>query len=252
MAKIESQTQWNLFGEHEGNGITPVYYSNQIARMRTKFTLEEEKVIHVIFSKLNSFEKNNNVVVLDKRELFNVLGVRGDSKYKTYRKIFKGIIQKSYMEVLDKDGNMSQGIVITGIKWNTKQHKIEVFLNDLFMPYISDLVSNFTMVELENVVGFKSKYSLIIYRWLCSWADNSKNFSENARYISTKDLKELFGLAEQDYVYNGKFNRSLFEKHTIDSAVYEINNKTEMRVEYKKIKQGNRVKSYAFHFVRFR
>jgi len=252
MVKIETQTQWNLFGEQEKEQLTPVYYSNQIARMRTKFTLEEEKVIHVIFSKLKAFEKNPTTVTLDKRDLFRVLGISGDSKYKTYRKIFKGIIQKSYMEILDKDGNMSQGIVITGIKWNTKKHKIEVFLNDLFMPYISELVSNFTMVELENIVDFKSKYSLIVYRWLCSWANNSTNFSENARYISTKNLKELFGLDEQDYVYKGKFNRALFEKHTIDNAVLEINAKTDLKVEYKKIKQGNRVKAYAFHFVRFR
>ena len=108
------------------------------------------------------------------------------------------------------------------------------------------------MVSLQSITNFKSKYSLVVYRWLCSWADNSTGFSENARYITTKELKELFGLTEQDYVYNGKFNRALFEQYAIESAVHEINEKTDLQVEYKKIKQGNRIKSYAFHFVRNR
>lgn len=252
MAKVTTQQQWELFGENDDKGITPVYYSNQIARMKTRFTLEEEKVLHVIFSKLNAFDKNDLIVKLDKRDLFSILGITGDSKYKRYKNIFKGIIQKSYMEILDTDGNISQGIVITGVKWNTKEHPIHVYLNQLFMPYISELVSNFTVVSLQSVTEFRSKYSLIIYRWLCSWADNSTEFSENARYITTRELKELFGLSEQDYVYNGKFNRALFEQYAIDSAMQEINEKTELHVEYKKIKQGNRVRSYAFHFVRQR
>lgn len=252
MAKITTQQQWELFGEIEEKGVTPVYYSNQIARMRTRFTLEEEKVLHVIFSKLNAFEKNDLKVTINKSELFDTLGVAGKSKYKRYRNIFKGIIQKSYMEILDTEGNMAQGVVITGVKWNTKEQPVELYLNQLFMPYISELVSNFTMVSLQSITNFKSKYSLVVYRWLCSWADNSTDFSENARYITTKELKELFGLTEQDYVYNGKFNRALFEQYAIESAVHEINEKTDLQVEYKKIKQGNRIKSYAFHFVRNR
>jgi len=249
MSKIETQEAWDLFGDHESIGHNAVYYDNKIARMPTAFNLEEEKLLHMVFSKLNSFEKNNSTVTLSKKELFENLNISGNSKYQRYKKIFKGIINKSYVEISDENAAIF-GSVIRLVKWNYSGDKIEVKLTEEFMPYISELVDNFTMVRLEIVMKFKSKYTLSIYRWLCSWADNRIDFSENGRYITTKELKELCGLKEEDYVYNGKFNRSLFEKYVIDVAISEINFKTDMRVEYKKNKESNKVKTYAFHFVR--
>lgn len=259
MPKILNQTQWDLFGEEPEDELKdqPVYYSNQLARMQTKFTLEEEKVLHVIFSRVNAFDKNEAIIRINKTPLFKALGVKGNSKYLFYKNLFMRLIMKSYTEVIDDHNgdktlgtDITQGVVIYSVNWNDSKEPVSVMINPMFMPYISQLADNYTKVSLSSVMSFKSKFSLSLYRYLCSWTDNTEELQENARYITTKDLKDLFGLSEDAYTVNGKFNRSVFEKKTIDLAIKEINTNTDIRVEYKKIKKSGNVQSYAFHFIR--
>lgn len=49
-----------------------------------------------------------------------------------------------------------------------------------------------------------------------------------------------------DYVYNGKFNRGDFEKRTIKPSIKEINDKTNIIIDFKKNKKGNKVQNYEF------
>lgn len=67
---------------------------------------------------------------------------------------------------------------------------------------------------------------------------------------TTKELKELFGMTKDDYVYKGAFNRALFERKSIDVAVQDINEKSKCinNLRYEKKKKGNRVQGYVFYF----
>ena len=74
-----------------------------------------------------------------------------------------------------------------------------------------------------------------------------KFFFISCRFYTTKQLKEIFGLSKDDYCKkDGKFNRTEFEKKTIEVAIKEINQNTRMKVEYKK---NNRVANYQFNFI---
>lgn len=259
MAEITNQEQWDLFGEDlDEIQDKPVYYSNHLARLQTRFTLEEEKILHIIFSRINAFEKNEPIIRINKTPLFKALGVKGNSKYLFYKNLFMKLIMKSYVEIIETHEDkalgtdITQGVVIMSVNWNDTREPVAVMINPMFMPYISQLADNYTKVSLASVMNFKSKFSLSLYRYLCSWADNSQDVSENARYMTTKALKDLFGLDQDAYTVNGKFNRSVFERKTIDVAVKEINAGTDVRVEYKKIKKSGTVEAYAFHFVRLK
>ena len=77
-----------------------------------------------------------------------------------------------------------------------------------------------------------------------------KFFFISYRFYTTKQLKEMFGLSKDDYCKkDGKFNRTEFEKKTIEVAIKEINQNTRMKVEYKKNKIKNRVANYQFNFI---
>lgn len=71
--------------------------------------------------------------------------------------------------------------------------------------------------------------------------------ANNNRYITTKDLKIMLGLTKDDYMQGEKFNRTSFEKNTINKAINEINKKSNFIVTYKKNKKNNIVENYAFH-----
>lgn len=223
-----------------------VYYANELARKYSKLTLEEQKVLHLIFSQIKPDEKNPTVFKLNKLDFFNKLELESEDRYNRYRKLIQGLIKKSYFEIKDIKGNETIGVVIHKAKWYKNEPYFEIFLDEDFMPYLEQLVKigYYTKVNLNSVLKLKSKHSLTLYKWLCSWTDESK--SQSQRYIITKDLKELFGLSIDDYVYNGKFNRAHFERKTIKPAIGEIILKTDLAVSFKKNKKGNFVQNYEF------
>jgi len=221
-----------------------IYYSNFLARINTKFTLEEEKVLHLIFSQINSFSKNDTTIKLNKLDFFDKLELESTNRYPRYRKLIRGLIHKTYVEFVDNYGTEYIGVVINSSVWKPKETFFEVELTKMFMPFLEQLIKDYTKVDLNSILGFKSKHSLTLYKWLCSWNDESKK--QNERYITTKDLKELFGLSIDDYVYNGKFRRFDFERETITKAINEINKISNINVFFKKTKENGKVLNYEF------
>ena len=61
----------------------------------------------------------------------------------------------------------------------------------------------------------------------------------------------MFGLSKSDYMRkNDSFNRSEFEKKTINKAVDEINKKSKCikNLTYRKVKKGSRIQYYLFTY----
>lgn len=223
-----------------------VVISNDLARQNSKMTLEEEQLLHCIFSQLDPYGKNNPKVTLKKSELFEKLGLKSSNRYSETKKKLRSLLGKSLVDFTVDDVDYV-GFVLTDFKSDHKSEDIEVYMNPRFMPYVEQLVSHYTKLQLDSIVQFDSKYSLILYKYLSSWAGDHP---ERALMVSTKELKELFGLSKEDYVYHDKFNRALFEKYTLDTAIDEINEKVPgFDVVYKKSKKGNRVQGYIIHWI---
>lgn len=226
--------------------IKKVHYSNIIARMISKFTLEEEKALHIIFSYIKPFNyQNSTIVQIEKKIFFEHLELIDNNKYKRYEKLIVNLIGKT-MTKIDKPETNSKliGVIIYSSQWYNRKPIFEIKLNPDFMPYLEQLKEHYTRVDLNTVCAFRSKHALTLYKFLCSWTNDSKK--ENKRYLTTKDLKELFGLSIDDYVYNGKFVRSLFEKYTIAIAINEINKYSDININYDKKKENGKVKKYEF------
>jgi len=232
--------------ETKFNSLT-IYYANELARKYCKFSLEEQKVLHLIFSQIKPYEKNPTTFKIEKIDFFKKLNLKGDDKYRNYNKLLKNLINKSVIEI-DDEIKTSVGVVIYNVEWYKKESYFFVKLNPDFMPYLEQLVRDYTKVNLDSVLKLKSKHSLTLYKWLCSWTDESKKI--NQRYITTKDLKELFGLSIDDYAYNGKFRRFDFERETIKKAINEINKISNINVFFKKIKENGKVKNYEFTWTK--
>ena len=225
------------------NNLT-VYYTNELARMCNKFTLEEEKVLHLIFSQIKPYEKNDTLINLVKLDFFDKLELESGNKYNRYLNLVHGLINKTFIEIKDLDGDDLIGVVISSSKWNKDKPFFTIEISRMFMPYLEQLVREYTKLQLDSILKLKSKHSLTLYKFLCSWTDENKK--TNQRYITTKELKELLGLAVDSYVQNGKFNRGDFERYTIKRAIQETNEKTNIIVSFKKNKKGNKVQNYEF------
>lgn len=245
MTKPFDAKEWQEFTQDERKKLNEVAYKNELARCKDKFTVQESKLFHIVVSKLKPHSKNEPIISLNKSEIFDYLGLTGDDRYRRYREIIRNLKSKTLLEFKDPlTGDEYSGAVIVSSRWNTGKSEVYIGLDPLLMPFLEELAvtGRYTTVYLESVLKFNSKHAMKLYQWCKSWALGF----ESARYVTTSELKNMFDIGDDEYIVSGKFHRSSFEKKTIDRAILEINQKTELRIEYEKLKKHGVVIRYNF------
>lgn len=111
-----------------------------------------------------------------------------------------------------------------------------------YWHYLIDLKNNFTSYRLQSVFSLSSKYAKRIYQIASQWKDigETKTFTldEFKIMLSLKDPK---GQASEQYE-----KISALQKYVLDVATTQINEHTDLRINYELIKKGR-----SFHSIRF-
>ncbi|WP_290907240.1 replication initiation protein [Eubacterium sp.] len=213
---------------------------NTLARKSTKFTVDEQRLFYITLASIKPDQKGNEIEI-DKKAMIDMLGFESQNVYSRIRGMFKKLAMASWIEFGD-DEIFDDGFLISAIR--TTKRKVYVTIADKYIPLLIELAPGFTRLLSDDAISFKSKFSMLLYQQLMRWSH------KGVFGATTKELKELFGMTKDDYVYKGAFNRALFERKSIDVAVQDINEKSKCinNLRYEKKKKGNRVQGYVFFF----
>ena len=252
--------------------------SNFLIGAKYKSSLLENKVMAISLNKIKDAQEDKEgtlIVRLKASELKKLLDSKSGSFYSQLDKVGSSMTGRvigmsdpeterfHYMSVIN-NAHYENGILT--LEYNKNLNK-----------YLKNIKQNFTKLNLETMLDFKSVYSFRLYELLKSRAYYPKgvNRKDNA-FVVTYDLAELkldLGVinAELDKVrkiLNDKsspnYEEALeaspekvfttwfeFRRNCIDVAVKEINSKrdkTEMEVSYEPKKSGQGGKVYAVDF----
>ena len=194
---------------------------NILVTKSTKMEAEYQRLFYVTLASINPNQTTEEVVI-NKAQLFDLLNLKSENKHYRLRKMFVKLMKRSMISFEVDEENWEDGFLITKIKSDRKN--IHVFFEKDYMPLLTHLSDNYTRLLNDDVIEFKSKFSMMLYQFLMRYNDNVKNLYPIT--LTTKEMKKLFGLNDDDYCRkNGKFDRVSFEKYTLDVAVKEINEK---------------------------
>ena len=118
---------------------------------------------------------------------------------------------------------------------------VELCFDKKLKPYLLQLKGYFTQYELENVVSFKSAYSIRIYELLKAEqfkAGRSEQFSKTFPY---EELRSILGIADNEY---SQF--AFFRVNVVEVASREINANGDIKVEAGYLKAGRKVSHVVF------
>ncbi len=111
-----------------------------------------------------------------------------------------------------------------------------VFASDV-IPLITRLEARYTEYELKQVVGLQSEYAIRLYELIIQWRSVRKT-----NPISLAELREKLGLVDE-------YKRiEAFKRRVLDLAVTQINEHTDITVEYEQHKQGRVITGFTFRF----
>lgn len=208
---------------------------NALTNARYEYT---ELQLDLLFFLLSKLRKSNatGVYELVIKELSEVTGKRYDYTY--LRKATEGM--GSRMFEVETDAQLLQLWMFRYVKYLKGQGIIEIKLSEEMLPYLFDLKNNFTSFELLSALRLTSKHAKRIYTICSQW----KDLGETKKY-DIIDFKRMLGLVDakgkEEYT-----EITMFKKFVLDVAVRQINEHTDLRINYKLEKRVRTYKNIVF------
>jgi len=115
---------------------------------------------------------------------------------------------------------------------------IEVMFGNDVIPLITRLSEQYTEYELAQIKDLNSIYALRIFELVMQWSG-----ARITPVIKLEDLRARLGIEEEQYKL-----MSNFKKRVLDYAVKEINDNTNITVEYEQKKHGRTIIGFIFKF----
>lgn len=203
----------------------------------------------------------DNTIYLSKSELFSFFDVSDNGKHTRFKEAIEKMQKQAFFEIKEisdtKKGYKMKSIVpIPYVEWNSYNDKVILQFQSQIMPYLIDLKSNFTQYALSDIMELNSKYSIIIYKWLCMYYNQYEHYNAKGgrRSVQLEDyrnpsitIKDLRVLTDTVTDYKKFYD---FEKRVLKTATLEINNHTHFNVVYEKIKKGRTIDSIQFFITK--
>lgn len=103
-------------------------------------------------------------------------------------------------------------------------------ISDKLLPYLVQFKGNFTQYEISQALNFKGKYTIRFYEWL----RQIKNQEYKKRVFGLEEIYELLELPTTLKVFKD------FRIKVLEPSIKEINEKSDIKAQYKAIKQGRK------------
>jgi hypothetical protein len=226
-----------------------VAMSNTLAKKSTRFSVTQQKLFYVSIASLRNGLNERDEVAINKQELFNFLGIENETgRYTRIKKELDKLRDNSKIEFNSEDG-FESGSIIRRVRLS--KNTFYIMFDSDYLPLVYELKDKFVRFLNDDLIGLKSKYSMMLYQNLMKDKWKMSNIDFMGIDYSTKQLKDMFGLPKEAYMAtNGNFNRADFERYTINKAIKELNEKCKCikNLKYEKVKKNGRVQYYKFSF----
>lgn len=240
-----------------------VYRSNDIVqRSRYHLTRSENCILQFMMSKIKPDDDYNTIYEAPIDELLYMLRYKSDS-YSKLRKTIQSMADKSFW-VIKKDPKEDDTLVrwISISRINRGTRTVKFSFHPEIAPYLFDLVSNnpgkFDGYKLSYMISLSTYYAQRLYDTLISYSNNNSYFFE----LGTGDREhDLFIILCSDPTHNGVVPKTWhsdfgnFKSKILDPSIEEINEYTDLKVEYELKKQdrfGNKYRKYRMIIFYFR
>lgn len=199
----------------------------------TDLTLPELKILDTYLARINSHDASKRTVVFEKGELENILGVQ---------KILKQDLQKRLRHLFQvieiKDENKENGINLIGLFEQAQAEKdkrglwqITLTCTQAAREYIFNIDNiGYLRYRLQSIVALTSRYSYTMFLYLID------NRFRKQWEIDIDELRKTLCCTAVRYNQFKFFNAEVLKK-----CYDEINNKTDIKYEYKPIRIGKSI-----------
>lgn len=211
-----------------------VTQDNKLITSKYDMTVMEQKMFLIMMSTIKKDTKEIPSTIFRVSDLAVLLDVGVDVLYRDLPKLCKKIISRTIEIKLD-NGDWEMFNIISYAKYHNGKGAIQLDINKKAEPYLLELKELFLSYQLKNVLFLNSKYSIRIFQLAKS------NIYRKTFTIKVDELKDMLKLTQKSYSLYSNIKLKV-----LDPSIKEINEKTDIKVQYSEVKVGRKVDSIKF------
>jgi plasmid replication initiation protein len=216
-----------------------VRQANALTNARYEYTETQANIFLVLLSKLRK-DSPDDVYQISVPELEKLTSKK--LNYKQLRNSTEEMMGRVHKIHTHHNGKevFRQLVLFKRIDYILGTGTIELEFNEYAIPYLFDLKNNFTSFQVQAALNLPSKHAKRIYQICSQWKDKGQT-----KKVAILDLKKTLGLADdkgnEEYTI-----LAMFKKKVLDVAVKQINEKTDLRIDYQLEKVGRAFQNIFF------
>ena len=210
---------------------------NALIEARYKLTLEEQRIIIAVISLIEPSDDELKLYKINVQTLQKLAGTKRKDIYRAVEEAIHGLLSKPIKVEIVQEGKrrfkmfnfISYGEYLEG------EGYFLIGIDSRLKPFLLKLKERFTKIPLDQIFPLRSLYSIRMYELLKQYE------GLKMRKFKLEVLRELLGIEENEYKDFRDFNKRILKK-----AVDEINKKTDIEIEYRKIRKNRKIEEIEF------
>jgi plasmid replication initiation protein len=207
--------------------------SNRLVEARYRLSLQEQKIILTMISKIGKDDEDFKTINFNVREFAELIGVRPDSYYNELKQITKGLLEKAL--IIRSEKRELQVGWLSSAEYYEGKGLVELEFSPKMKPYLLQLRDAFIKYQLKNVLPLRSTYSIRIYELLKQYENIGK------RTFTLNDFRTIIGISSEKLT---RFHD--LKKRVLLKAQQDLKNHTDISFTFHVIKAARKVSSIEF------
>ena len=224
--------------ETNDSPIMRITKSNILIEANYSLSLQEQRLILCCIALIDPRLplKDQRVFLIHAAEFQARFGMPREKAYEELREIGDRIFERKVVIQDPRSGTIEKIRWVSKAQYMKGQGAIQVYFAPEILPYLSQLKASFTSYNFAAVANFSSTFAIRLYEIIGQYR------SIGRRLTAVDDLRRWLDCTDT-------FTRFTdFERWAIRVAVEQINKHSDLRVTYRKCKQGRAVTHLEFTF----
>lgn len=215
---------------------------NILVNASYNLSLSEQRLILLAISESRKTGKGitaSDFLEINASDYIKTFDVERQSAYEALKSASLNLFERrfSYAKENGKGTVLSRWVSV--IHYEESLAKLSLVFAPTVIPFIHELEKRFTSYQIREISSLTSVYAIRLYEMLVSWKSIRKT-----PVFDLSDFRYKLGVESDQYTTMSNFKRKV-----LDIAVSQINEHTNIIVQYQQHKQGRKITGFSFTFV---
>ena len=223
--------------------MTQVVKDNVLINASYSLDLVEQRIVLQGIVKSRETEKgftDSNPVSIHASEYEKQFGVTKDAAYKALKDAVLSLFERQFTFTELEKGKLKvvKSRWVSQIAYIDDLAEVQIIFSPAVASMCSRLEKHFTSYDLDQVSKLNSKYAVRLYELVIAWKATGKTPE-----FSLAEFRNQLGLIDNEYTAMNNF-----KKYVLELAVSQINEHTDIKLDYEQHKKGRTISGFSFKF----